>query len=368
MGRDRPTSPGSSPRPWESGVVPAQPLAQSPNSCRGRHDEPVSARWGVRPAPVEGTEWLPQWTSCSGLMWRRPSWTWPCGRPSDTWTGAALARLACVGCRPGSRPCSPAASCWKPRAGTNEPWWQPCRGCRWSWSIRARPATWPAPTAPWPRPIGWTPSVLARFAADVRPPVRPQPSKAVQHLRALVRERRQLVELRVATQHRRRQAPPARWPRRDAHLALLRAELRELDREVAAALQADPHLQARAACLRSIPGIGPVAAATLLAEVPELGTCTRQQVASLVGVAPFNRDSGAWRGRRSCWGGRAPVRAVLYMAALAATRLNPRLRTYYQRLVAAGKPPKVALVACMRKLLVLCNALCQAPDHVGPRP
>ena len=128
--------------------------------------------------------------------------------------------------------------------------------------------------------------VLARFAADVRPPVRPQPSKAVQHLRALVRERRQLVELRVATQHRRRQVPPARRPRRDAHLALLRAELRELDREVAAALQADPQLQARAAWLQSIPGIGPVAAATLLAEVPELGTCTRQQIAALVGVAP----------------------------------------------------------------------------------
>ena len=208
--------------------------------------------------------------------------------------------------------------------------------------------------------------VLARFAADVRPPVRPQPSKAVQHLRALVRERRQLVELRVATQHRRRQAPPARRPRRDAHLALLRAELRDLDREVAAALQADPHLQARAAWLQSIPGIGPVAAATLLAEVPELGTCTRQQVAALVGVAPFNRDSGARRGRRSCWGGRAPVRAVLYMATLAATRLNPRLRACYQRLVAAGKPPKVALVACMRKLLVICNALCQRQTTWDP--
>ena len=120
---------------------------------------------------------------------------------------------------------------------------------------------------------------------------------------------------------------------------------------MAAALQADPQLQARAAGLRSIPGIGPVAAATLLAEVPELGTCTRQQVAALVGVAPFNRDSGAWRGRRSCWGGRAPVRAVLYMAALAATRLIPACGA--TNLVAAGKPPKVALVACMRKLLVL---------------
>ena len=208
--------------------------------------------------------------------------------------------------------------------------------------------------------------VLARFAADVRPPVRPQPSKAVQHLRALVRERRQLVELRVATQHRRRQAPPARRPRRDAHLALLRAELRDLNRELAAALQADPGLQARAAWLQSIPGIGPVAAATLLAEVPELGTCTRQQVAALVGVAPFNRDSGTRRGRRSCWGGRAPVRAVLYMATLAATRINPRLRACYQRLIAAGKPPKVALVACMRKLLVLCNALCHKQTTWDP--
>ena len=102
-----------------------------------------------------------------------------------------------------------------------------------------------------------------------------------------------------------------------------------------------------------------MAAATLLAEVPELGACTRQQVAALVGVAPFNRDRGTRRGRRSCWGVRAPVRAVLYMATLAATRRNPRLRACYQRLRAAGKPPKVALVACMRKLLVLCNALCQ---------
>ena len=102
-----------------------------------------------------------------------------------------------------------------------------------------------------------------------------------------------------------------------------------------------------------------MAAAVLLAEVPELGTCSRQQVAALVGVAPCNRDSGAWRGRRSCWGGRAQVRAALSMAALTATRVNPTLRACYQRRIAAGKPPKVALVACMRKLLVLCNALCK---------
>ena len=174
-----------------------------------------------------------------------------------------------------------------------------------------------------------------------------------------MRERRQVVALRVATQQRRRQAPPARRPRWDAHLALLRADLRELDRELAAALQADPAVQARARWLQSIPGIGPVACATLLAEVPELGACTRQEVAALVGVAPFNRDSGAWRGPRRVWGGRGQVRAVLYMATVAAIRANPRLRACYQRLQAGGKPPKVALTACMRKLLVICNALCQ---------
>ena len=201
--------------------------------------------------------------------------------------------------------------------------------------------------------------MLARFAAEVRPPLRPAPSKAVQHLRVLVRERRQLVEVRVATQQRRRQAPAARRPRWDAQLALLRAHLRALDRELAAALETDPAVQARARWLQSIPGIGPVAAATLLAEVPELGTCTRQEVAALVGVAPFNRDSGTWRGPRRVWGGRGQIRAVLYMATVAAIRANPRLRACYQRLHAAGKPPKVALTACMRKLLVICNALCQ---------
>ena len=109
-----------------------------------------------------------------------------------------------------------------------------------------------------------------------------------------------------------------------------------------------------------------MAVATLLAELPELGACSRQQVASLVGVAPFNRDSGAWRGRRSCWGGRAQVRTALYMAALTATRVNPSLRACYQRLIAAAKPPKVALVACMRKLLVLCNALCRQQTTWDP--
>ena len=208
--------------------------------------------------------------------------------------------------------------------------------------------------------------VLARFAAAVRPPLRPQPSAAVQDLQLLSRRRRQLVADRAAEQQRRRHDRAHLDLGFDPLAAALTAALAQVDRQLAALVQAEPALRARAAWLQSIPGIGPVTAAVLLAEVPELGTCSRQQVAALVGVAPFNRDSGAWRGRRSCWGGRAQVRAALYMAALTATRVNPTLRACYQRLIAAGKPPKVALVACMRKLLVLCNALCKSQTTWDP--
>ena len=189
--------------------------------------------------------------------------------------------------------------------------------------------------------------------------MRPQSSAAVQRLQTLSRRRRHLVKTRVTEQQQRRHLDPAQPAGSDALVALLTALIQDLDRELTATVPADPRLRARAAWLQSIPGIGPVTAAALLAEVPELGACTRQQVAALVGVAPFNRDSGTWRGRRRVWGGRAQVRAVLYMATVAAIRANPRLRACYQRLHAAGKPPKVALTACMRKLLVICNALCQ---------
>ncbi len=205
--------------------------------------------------------------------------------------------------------------------------------------------------------------VLAHFAATVQPRVRPRPDAATQHLHDLVTRRRQLRDMRGAEQQRRRQAAPAVRADIDALVAVLTHHLDALDAQIAAALHADPRLRARAAWLQSIPGIGPVAAATLLAEVPELGTLNRKQAAALVGVAPFNRDSGTWRGSRRVWGGRATVRAVLYMAALTASRIHPRLRAFYHRLLAAGKPPKVALTACLRKLLLLCNALCkqQAP-------
>ena len=200
---------------------------------------------------------------------------------------------------------------------------------------------------------------LARFAAEVQPPLRPRPDAATQDLHSLATRRRQLLGMRVAEQQRRPQTVPALRANVDAHLAWLTAALADLDAQLAAAIAPDPRLCARAAWLQSIPGIGPVTCHTLLAELPELGTLNRHEIAALVGVAPFNRDSGAWRDRRSVWGGRASVRAALYMAALAASRANPSLRAFYQRLLAAGKPKLVALTACMRKLLVLCNALCK---------
>ena len=208
--------------------------------------------------------------------------------------------------------------------------------------------------------------VLARFAAEVRPPLRPQPSAVVQDLQDLSRRRRQLVQHRAAEQQRRHHDRAHLDLGFDPVAAALNAALAQIDRQLAALVQAEPTLRARATWLRSIPGIGPVAAATLLAELPELGRCSRQQIAALVGVAPFNRDSGAWRGRRSCWGGRAQVRTALYMAALTAARRNPHIQAFYQRLIAAGKPAKVALVACMRKLLVLCNALCRTQTTWDP--
>ena len=208
--------------------------------------------------------------------------------------------------------------------------------------------------------------MLARFAAEVRPPRRPHPSKAEQRLQTLVRRRHQLGKTRVTEQLQRPHLEPEELAGSDALLAVVSDLIQQADRDLAALVQAAPGLRPRTAWLQSIPGIGPVTAATLLAELPELGRCSRQEIAALVGVAPFNRDSGAWRGRRRIWGGRGRVRAALYMAALTAVRRNPRLRACYQRLLAAGKPPKVALTACIRKLLVICNALCHKQTTWDP--
>jgi transposase len=202
-------------------------------------------------------------------------------------------------------------------------------------------------------------AAIARFAEAVRPPVRPLPDEATRHLGALVARRRQLLEMLVAERDRRQAAAdPALHGRIDAHLRWLEEALAEIEGDLDGAVRDSPVWRAKEALLRSVPGVGPMSARTLLAELPELGALTRRQAAALVGVAPFSRDSGKMRGRRTVWGGRATLRACLYMAAVAAARgSNPAIAGFYRRLRQAGKPAKVALTACMRKLVVTLNAM-----------
>ena len=200
-------------------------------------------------------------------------------------------------------------------------------------------------------------AVLARFAEAVRPAPRPLPDADARELAALLARRRQVVEMLTAERNRRRAAAGRVRAQIEAHLAWLAGQLDELDRELAAAVRASPAWRAKEDLLRGVPGVGPVLALTLLAGLPELGRLDRRGIAALAGVAPLNRDSGALRGKRAVWGGRAPVRAALYMAAVVAARHNPVIRAFYGRLVAAGKPKKVALTACMRKLLTILNAM-----------
>lgn len=198
---------------------------------------------------------------------------------------------------------------------------------------------------------------LARFAEAVRPPARPVPDAAAQALAAVLARRRQVVAMLTGEQNRLHSALPAIRDHIAAHIAWLEDDLARIDAELAATVGADPAWRERDALLRSVPGVGPVLAITLLAELPELGALSRHEVAALAGVAPLNRDSGTLRGKRAVWGGRARVRGALYMAALAATRHNPAIRAFFDRLCGAGKPKKVALVACMRKLLTILNAM-----------
>lgn len=200
--------------------------------------------------------------------------------------------------------------------------------------------------------------VLAQFGAQMEPPARPIPDAATQALAALVARRRQLIEMLGAEQRRLAQAT-TNVVRRDLrnHIRWLARRIDDVTGEMDQAIQASPLWRVHEDLLRSVPGVGPTTARTLLAELPELGQLTRRQISALVGVAPFNRDSGKWRGRRSIWGGRRTVRATLYMAALVASRSNPALAVFYRRLIAAGKPAKVALVAVMRKLLTILNAM-----------
>lgn len=199
--------------------------------------------------------------------------------------------------------------------------------------------------------------VLAQFGAAVQPPLRALPDAATRELSALLARRRQLVEMRTAESNRLLTAHERVQPSIRELVHFLDKRISELDRELRDRLRASPVWRAKENLLRSIPGVGPVLSATLLADVPELGSVGHKQLAALIGVAPLNRDSGQWRGRRSAWGGRGHVRAVLYMATTVAVRRNPVLKVLYERLLGLGKQRKVALVACMRKLLRICNAV-----------
>jgi transposase len=215
-------------------------------------------------------------------------------------------------------------------------------------------------------------SILARFAEAVRPTPKPLPDPEIRALQAIVARRRQLLGMLAAENNRLSSAPKAVAKRIKAHIRWLQKELSRTEGDLETAIESSPALGENEALLRSVPGVGPVLASTLLAGVPELGTLTHKRVAALVGVAPLNRDSGTLRGHRSVWGGRAEVRGALYMGALVAARRNPVVKEFYERLLAAGKPKKVALVACMRKLLSILNAVLKhrtpwrSPHYLSP--
>lgn len=199
--------------------------------------------------------------------------------------------------------------------------------------------------------------VLARFAEAIKPEVRALKDSEVMALDSVLTRRRQLVDMMTAESNRYAQAPGKIAKQIAKHLSWLNKRLKEADDDLDDAIRQSPLWQAKAHLMMSIPGVGRVTATTLLAALPELGQLSRREISALVGVCPFNRDSGGHRGRRVIWGGRASVRTVLYMAALAASRHNPMIKAFYQKLLAAGKMKKVALVACMRKLLVILNAM-----------
>jgi transposase len=200
--------------------------------------------------------------------------------------------------------------------------------------------------------------VLAHFAAAIDPPLRPVKSAENQHLEALLARRRQIVEMLVAEKNRLgNNHDRAVVKDLNAHIVWLERRLKSSDDELQRVLKASPAWRERDDLLRSVPGVGPVLSLTLLAQLPELGHLNRREIAKLVGVAPFNRDSGQWRGSRHIWGGRAAVRSPLFMATLCAIRINPTIKYFYRRLIVAGKPPKVAITACMRKLLTILNLM-----------
>lgn len=199
--------------------------------------------------------------------------------------------------------------------------------------------------------------VLAHFAAVIKPEPRPLTDEQTQELGAILARRRQITEMLTAEKNRMHTAQKRVRGSIQAHIDYLEKELEQLGSNLKGRIEESPVQREKYQLLQSVPGVGPNLSATLLIELPELGSLNRRQIAALVGVAPINRDSGLRRGKRSIWGGRPQVRTALYMAALVAARHNPVIRQFYTRLCEAGKAKKVALVACMRKLLTILNAM-----------
>lgn len=211
-------------------------------------------------------------------------------------------------------------------------------------------------------------AVLAHFAEAMKPELRRLPDPETRKLRGLITRRNQLVRMMTAEQNRQLQALESVRAGVAAIIRCLKKQISVLDKQLAALIRATPAFRQKADLLRSAPGVGPVVSAALIAHLSELGTLNRKKIAALVGVAPFNRDSGRLKGKRAIWGGLGDVRALVYMSTLVAIRRNPLLRNFYQRLCQAGKTPKVALVACMRKLIVILNAMLKHETPWRPAP
>jgi len=199
--------------------------------------------------------------------------------------------------------------------------------------------------------------ILALFGLQVKPEVRPLPDKQAREMRSLLTRRRQLVEMLTSEHNRLLQADEGIRPGIEIHIQWLEEAISAVNDNLDRQIRSSPAWLEKDNLLKSVPGIGKVVSTTLLIELPELGQLNRRKIAALVGVAPLNRDSGTMRGKRTVWGGRVKLRAVLYMAALVATKCNPVIATFYRRLLDAGKVKKAALVACMRKLLTIINAM-----------
>jgi transposase len=207
---------------------------------------------------------------------------------------------------------------------------------------------------------------LAHFGQAIQPRLYELPEETAQHLSGVLARKRQIVEMLTTEKNRLSSSPQDLHERIREHITWLDTEKDALEQEIGQHIQQSPVWKAKDAILQSTPGVGPATAATLITDLPELGSLTGKQISALVGLAPYNRDSGSFKGRRAIWGGRAYVRSALYMSALSAIRFNPVIRTFYDRLTKAGKPFKVALTACMRKLLTILNAMLKHEKNWDP--